>query len=192
MVRMVDNWDIIHDWMQKYGDQITRTIAGMIYDSEAAQDIAQETFIRAYNSLDNFNNKSTPYTYLCRIAYNQVIDYKRAQKRRKIREVREQRYDGTSLLDDLESRDSESHPEKNHLRNEKIAEVRAAMHALPAKFRDTAVLYYLSELGVSEIAEITNKSPGTIKSRLFRARNKLEVLLKDIQEPHDDKRVKVR
>jgi len=81
---MVDDWDIINNWMNTYGDQISRTITGMTGDSDAAQDIAQETFIRAYNSMDNFNHNSSPYTYLYRIAYNLVVDYKRTQKRRKI------------------------------------------------------------------------------------------------------------
>ncbi|NQT59251.1 MAG: sigma-70 family RNA polymerase sigma factor [Bacteroidetes bacterium] len=189
---MAGNWGIISNWMTQYGDQITRTITGMIGDSDAAQDIAQETFIRAYNSLDNFTHKSAPYTYLYRIAYNLVIDYKRVQSRKKIQEIREQRYDGTYLLDSLETIDSDFIPETKVLHNEKIAAVRKAVQFLPAKFLHPTALYYLADLGVAEIAEILNISSGTIKSRLYRARKRLEILLKDVQDHHDGVSVRVR
>jgi len=115
-----------------------------------------------------------------------VIDYKRIQKRRETREIREHRYDGTSLLDSIESNGASFNPEAQLLHNEKIAEVRHAMQSLPAKFQHPAALFYISDLAVAEISEVMNISPGTVKSRLYRARKRLEVLLKDMQEHYDE------
>ena len=88
-------------------------------------------------------------------------------------------------MDSIESNGTDFIPEANLLRNEKIAEVRHAMQSLPEKFRHPAALFYLSDLAVAEISEVMNISPGTVKSRLYRARKRLEILLKDIQEYHD-------
>lgn len=178
--QIIDKWQIIDNWMKAHGTRLTRVIAGMTGDAEAAQDIAQETFIRAYHGLDAFNGKSSPYTYLYRIAGNLVIDYKRARKRRLRRERGLETFseDGEkSLLDTIPSSDTSSHPEASAIAGEKIAEVRKALAELPEPYRQTAVFYYLADLSISEISKTIGLSEGTVKSRLFRARKSLSRLL---------------
>jgi RNA polymerase sigma-70 factor, ECF subfamily len=182
--QIIDKWQIIDNWMKAHGTRLTRVIAGMTGDAEAAQDIAQETFIRAYHGLDAFNGKSSPYTYLYRIAGNLVIDYKRAQKRRLRRERGLETFGGEgdvegeqSLLDTIPSRDASSHPEASAIAGEQIAEVRKALAELPEPYQQTAVFYYLADLSISEISKTIGLSEGTVKSRLFRARKSLSRLL---------------
>ena len=132
-------------------------------EREEAKDLLQETFLGLYQSLPNFKGKSGIYTYAYRILLN--LHHKRLRKKRKITisfaEGVKITYPGLPSA-------AESFAEK-----EKKERVRAGIARLPALFQEIIVLRYLEELSYQEIAEILKVNEGTVKSRLFKAKNLL-------------------
>ena len=130
---------------------------------EETKDLLQETFLGLYQNLPNFKGKSGIYTYAYRILLN--LHHKRLRKKRKITisltEGVKITYPGLPSA-------AESFAEK-----EKKEGIRAGIARLPALFQEVIVLRYLEELSYHEIAEMLKVNEGTIKSRLFKAKNLL-------------------
>ena len=161
----------------KYQRRVERLVGRMVRDVDLVQDIAQETFIRAYRALPNFRGESAFYTWLYRIAVNKSIDHLRSKKRKKRFAFL------TSLFHDSGEPISDAgdfvHPGVVAENREKAAMLYKAIEKLPETQR---VAYLLSETGglsYAEISEITGSSVSSIESLLFRARKNLRSILAD-------------
>ena len=152
----------------KYRTRIFNMICGMVGNETDAWDLAQEGFLKAWRSVDRFQGRSSFYTWLYRIMMNVTIDSLR--RRCHQREV--------ELNDAIPSRLSD--PGVNCQRAEIREQVYGALAQLTPEHRAVIVLKEIEDLQYHEIAEILNLSIGTVMSRLFYGRKKLQAILRPI------------
>jgi RNA polymerase sigma-70 factor (ECF subfamily) len=173
----------------KYQRRIQRLIGRMVRDVDLVEDIAQETFIRAYRALAQFRGEAQFYTWLYRIAVNtakkSLMDLKRNPT------VSENFFkfgedDETSQLEnDLIS----SETPDAVLASKEIAEIiNAAMDALPEELRQAITLREIEGLSYEEISEAMSCPIGTVRSRIFRAREAISEKVKPLLENQSGKR----
>jgi RNA polymerase sigma-70 factor (ECF subfamily) len=157
----------------KYQRRIERLIGRMVRDVDLIQDIAQETFIRAYRALPQFRGESAFYTWLYRIAVNTAKKALVELKRDPL--ISEAAFAGSSEDGDETSRvenelsDRET-PEAVMASKEIAATVNAAIDALSEDLRQAITLREIEGLSYEEIADVMNCPIGTVRSRIFRAR----------------------
>jgi RNA polymerase sigma-70 factor (ECF subfamily) len=174
----------------KYQRRIERLIARMVRDTALVEDIAQETFIRAYRALPQFRGESAFYTWLYRIAVNSA---KKALGDIKRDPVITEAAFALSDDDDETSRfatelsDGET-PESLLASKEIAATVNAAIGALSEDLRQAITLREIEGLSYEEIAEAMNCPIGTVRSRIFRAREAIAERLRPHIEAKDGKR----
>ena len=173
----------------KYQRRIQRLIGRMVRDVDLVEDIAQETFIRAYRALAQFRGDAQFYTWLYRIAVNTakkaLMDLKRNPT------VSENFFksgddDETSFL---ENELISSETPDAVLASKEIAEmVNAAMEALPEELRQAITLREIEGLSYEEISDAMNCPIGTVRSRIFRAREAISEKVKPLLENQSGKR----
>jgi RNA polymerase sigma-70 factor (ECF subfamily) len=172
-----------------YSERLYSHIARLVHDPIEAEDIAQEAFIRAFKNLPGFRGASTFQTWLYRIAGNVAIDSARRRKRRGSISSLDTPLDteGGSVAREPEDRD-EPGPECSLEVDELRRQVQQAIGKLSPKLRRVIVLYELQGLSYEEITVLDGCPLGTVKSRLFNARNSLKVIIQETQrrrEEHD-------
>jgi RNA polymerase sigma-70 factor, ECF subfamily len=154
----------------RYKGKVFNYISRMVPSGGDAEDLTQETFIRAYLSIRSFQSRASLNTWLFRIATNLCIDHSRKQKTH---------IQASSLSQTLESDDAEIERDipdcafdpQRLLMNQELGKVMdAALYELPEKLRTVVLLYDMEGLSYEEIAAIVNCPLGTVKSRLFNAR----------------------
>ena len=175
----------------KYQRRIERLIARMVRDVDLVQDIAQESFIRAYRALPQFRGDSAFYTWLYRIAVNTakkaLVDLKRDPL------VTESARAGMNDDDDETSRvereltDGET-PEAVLASKEIAHAVNAAIEALSEDLRQAITLREIEGLSYEEIAELMNCPIGTVRSRIFRARESIAQRLRPLLDTREGER----
>jgi len=174
----------------KYQRRIERLIGRMVRDVDLVQDIAQETFIRAYRALPKFRGESAFYTWLYRIAVNTakkaLVDLKRDPLVTQAAMVNHDDGDETSRVEN-ELTDGET-PESLLASKEVAAAVNAAIDALSEDLRQAIVLREIEGLSYEEIAAVMNCPIGTVRSRIFRARESIAVRLRPLLGTRDDER----
>jgi RNA polymerase sigma-70 factor (ECF subfamily) len=157
----------------RHQNRLYNTVLRLVDRPEDAQDVVQDAFLSAYQSLASFNGRSEFFTWLYRIAFNTAISLKR--KRRVLLRLESHR-DGESGLEPLE--DSElARPERDLERSEEQQRVQRALSRLSPDHRAVLVLKDLDDQKYETIAEILQVPVGTIRSRLHRARLELRSLL---------------
>ncbi len=165
----------------KYQQKVINLISRYVRDSSEAQDVAQEAFIKAYRALPRFRGDSAFYTWLYRIAINTAKNHIVSQSRRPPSngveaEVAEQLDAGVRL--------QEHATPENFLLEEEIAQtVRQAIDDLPDDLRTAITLRELEGLSYEEIANTMSCPVGTVRSRIFRAREAIDAKLKPLLEP---------
>ena len=161
--------------VNRYKDRIYSYVSRMLHDPIEAEDIAQETFVRAFQSLPHFRGASSLQTWLYRIASNLVIDSVRRQKRREDNALS---LDAPVDTDDgdmqRELADERRGPAELAESSVIQEEVRSAVARISPKLRPVLVMYDLQGMSYQEIAEILGCPLGTVKSRLFNARAQLK------------------
>jgi RNA polymerase sigma-70 factor, ECF subfamily len=152
--------------VRRYQRPITAYVFRMVGDYDAALDVTQEVFIKVYNSLEKYSPEYKFSTWLYRIAHNAAVDHLR---RNSVipQSIEAENIDGTYELQ-IESRGPT--PEENHERSEWRAEIETVVRCLPPAYRDLILLRHSRDLSYDEIAEVTGLPLGTVKNRLFRAR----------------------
>jgi len=161
----------------RYKDPVINYINMMIGNYDIAADLAQETFLRVYQNIGRYNSLYRFSTWIYRIATNLAIDEIRYRKRRGqvfYRNVWENQGDGAAEEREFALRDSGRNPGEEVLRKESGQVIGDAIRSLPPKYRTAFVMKEVQELSYDEIASILKTSPGTIKSRLHRARELLQ------------------
>ncbi|MDT7834519.1 RNA polymerase sigma factor RpoE [Aquabacterium sp. OR-4] len=175
----------------KYQRRIERLIARMVRDTDLVQDIAQETFIRAYRAMPQFRGESAFYTWLYRIAVNTAK--KALVELRRDPVLTESAMAGAHDDDDETSRGA---PELSNgetpealLASKEIAQtVNAAIEALSEDLRQAITLREIEGLSYEEIAALMNCPIGTVRSRIFRARESIAQRLRPLLGTRDGER----
>lgn len=171
----------------KYQRKLVRLLSRFIRDPTEVEDVAQEAFIKAYRALPSFRGDSAFYTWLYRIGINTAKNYLVAMGRR------------APTVSETESADSEGSEEsgqvpdyntpENELMSRQIAEtVNRAVEELPEELRTAITLRELEGLSYEEIASIMNCPIGTVRSRIFRAREAIAEKLRPQLETRKDRR----
>ena len=156
----------------KYQHKIFGLISRYIRDADEVQDVAQEAFIKAYNALPRFRGDSAFYTWLYRIAINTAKNHLVSKSRRPPGQDVEvddaEYYDGGGALREIEN------PENALFGAELKAVVEAAIAALPDDLRTAVTLREFDGLSYEDIAEVMECPVGTVRSRIFRAREAID------------------
>ncbi len=174
----------------KYQRRIERLIGRMVRDVDLVEDIAQETFIRAYRALHQFRGDAQFYTWLYRIAVNTakkaLVDMRRNPviSENALRSGSED--DETSVLD--RELTSDETPETVLAAKEIAQTVNAAMEALPDDLRQAITLREIEGMSYEEISEAMDCPIGTVRSRIFRAREAISAKVKPMLENRSGKR----
>jgi RNA polymerase sigma-70 factor (ECF subfamily) len=150
-----------------FEERITSVVAGMLRDRDAVEDVVQETFVKAFYRIASFQGDSGLYTWLYRVAVNLAKDHVKRHARRPAVALDESGAQGASLAG------TETPALERVEQRERRLAVRAAIAALPPKFRAVLVLREIEGLRYDEIAAVLAISQGTVESRLFRARRRL-------------------
>ena len=174
----------------KYERRIQRLVGRMVRDVDLVEDIAQETFIRAYRALHQFRGDAQFYTWLYRIAVNtakkSLMDMKRNPviTESALRSGADE--DETSVMENELT--SEETPETVLAAKEIAAAVNVAMEALPEDLRQAVTLREIEGLSYEDIAEVMGCPIGTVRSRIFRAREAISAKVKPLLSNQTGKR----
>lgn len=162
---------------RKYKNLISTLIARMIKQTDDIEDLTQETFIKAFQFLDRFDNQFSFSTWLFKIASNNCIDYLR-KKKLKTFSIDKQ----MDAVDDemyFEIPDTDLMPDKKIVERERKQIIEEAIASLPEKYRRVILLRHFEMKEYEEIAEELNLPLGTVKAHIFRARELLNKFLKN-------------
>lgn len=167
-------------------ESLVRHFEGMVYSfalqslrrREDAEDATQEVFLKLWRTLGTWRDEASVKTYIMRIARNTVIDMIRRRNSHPTDSLTVEDDDDNDRQLDIADTDTTSNPAADYARREQIEEVRRAIDELDADHRELIILRDINGLSYDEIAEATGLYPGTVKSRLSRAREKLKNILK--------------
>lgn len=180
LVRRAQNNDLAayDELIRRYQERIYGTVYNMTSNHEDANDLVQETFIKAHRALKTFKGDSSFFTWLYRIAVNKTINYLKQRKNRT----------GISLNDldfnaendpDLVALVSDKTPQRDAGLSELQEKLNEAMMKLSEQHRLVVTLHDVQGLAHDEIAKIMDCNAGTVRSRLFYARQQLQAYLSD-------------
>ena len=173
----------------KYERRIQRLIGRMVRDVDLVEDIAQETFIRAYRALAQFRGEAQFYTWLYRIAVNTAKKALMDLKRNPTVSENSFKSDDDDETSPLENELTSSETPESLLAGKEIAQmVNTAMEALPEELRQAITLREIEGLSYEEISEAMNCPIGTVRSRIFRAREAISARIKPLLENQSGKR----
>ena len=158
----------------KYQDRLYTHIYGRVKDAETAEDLTQETWLRAFRAISSFRGDSAFYSYLYRIAENVCIDYFRKQKHRDTEPLH--------LINENRITETDPCPSRGVERAELRELLQTGLTALTPIRRRVFLLYYHHELPIKTIAAEIGRSEGTIKSHLRNARLQLQECLMPYME----------
>ncbi|BBJ22150.1 RNA polymerase sigma factor RpoE [Candidatus Nitrotoga sp. AM1P] len=171
----------------KYQRRLARLISRFVRDSVEVEDVTQDAFIKAYRALPTFRGESAFYTWLYRIGINTAKNHLQTLKRRA---------PTTTLFDAEESEGFEdagllhevSTPENELMSKQVVDVVNSSLNALPDDLRTALTLREIEELSYEEIAAAMNCPVGTVRSRIFRAREAIATNLRPLLGTSKDKR----
>ena len=170
--------------VRKYQHKIVSVIGRYVSDWSEAQDVSQEAFLRAYRAIQAFRGDSAFYTWMYRIAINTAKNYLVSQGRRPptddIPIDDAVIHEGSLRLRDMAT------PEREMMRQEIEQTVFSTVEALPEELRVAITLREVDGLSYEEIAETMNCPIGTVRSRIFRAREAIDTQLRPLLSDRDD------
>ena len=164
--------------IQRYQARLYSTIYHMTSNHEDANDLAQETFIKAHSALKNFKGDSSFYTWVYRIAVNKTINFLKQRKSRQAMSLNDLDFN-VENDPDLVALISDKTPRRDLALVELQEKLNAAMQKLSDVHRLVVTLHDVQDLSHEEIADIMECNVGTVRSRLFYARQQLQALLSD-------------
>lgn len=171
----------------KYQRKLGRLLSRFIRDPAEVEDVTQEAFIKAYRALPSFRGDSAFYTWLYRIGINTAKNYLVSQSRRAPTTTEFDADEAETFEDGDQLRDINT-PESVLLSKQIGETVNAAMDALPEELRVAIVLREIEGLSYEEIAQIMNCPIGTVRSRIFRAREAVAAKLRPLLDTAPDRR----
>ncbi len=171
----------------KYQRKIFRLLSRLIRDPAEIEDVAQEAFIKAYRALPNFRGESAFYTWLYRIAINTAKNHLVAQGRRAPTST-ETEVEDAENFDDADALRDVNTPDAVMLSRQVGEAVNRAIEKLPEDLRTAIVLREIEGLSYEEIAESMGCPIGTVRSRIFRAREAIAAELRPLLDTSKDRR----
>jgi len=173
--------------VEKYQRKLARLLSRLIRDPGEVEDVTQEAFVKAYRALPSFRGESAFYTWLYRIGINTAKNYLVAMGRRaptstEVEAEEAEGYEGGEQLRDINT------PESLLLSKEIAGTVNAAIEDLPEELRSAIQLRELEGMSYEEIAKLMDCPIGTVRSRIFRAREAIAEKLKPLLDAAKDKR----
>ena len=171
----------------KYQRKIQRLLSRMIRDQSDIDDVMQEVFIKAYRALPQFRGDSAFYTWLYRIAINTARNWMSSQGRRPSAPGLNQTEDGETFneIDNL----TDNNTPESALASQEIANtVNSVIEQLPSELQTAIVLREIDGLSYEEIAQTMNCPIGTVRSRIFRAREAIAAKLRPLLDTYGDRR----
>jgi len=157
--------------VHKYQRKVMRLLSRMVGDAAEVEDVAQETFIKAWRSLPQFRGDSSFYSWLYRIAINSARTWQGANMRRRpIAQADEAGSDTDGTFRHSDSLTDISTPPAQLASRQLAQAVQTALHGLPEDWRTALLLRETEGMAYTEIAELMNCPVGTVRSRIFRAR----------------------
>jgi len=171
----------------KYQRKLGRLISRFVRDPGDAQDVTQDAFIKAYRALPGFRGESAFYTWLYRIGINTAKNHLLSNKRRPPTSTYfdaedSESFEEASLLQEI------STPENELMSKQVVEVVQASLQQLPEDLRSALTLREIEGLSYEEIASVMNCPVGTVRSRIFRAREAVAENLRPLLETSKDKR----
>lgn len=166
--------------VRKYQHKVAKLVGRYVRDHAEAEDVTQEAFIKAYRALRGFRGDSAFYTWLYRIAVNTAKNYLESRGRRPMSLDLE--LEGLETLDGSDGLREQATPERQLLTGEIAATIQQVLDLLPADLRMAITLREVEGLSYEEIAEIMDCPIGTVRSRIFRAREAVDKELKPLLE----------
>jgi RNA polymerase sigma-70 factor (ECF subfamily) len=173
--------------MLKYQRKILRLLSRFVRDPGEVEDVAQEAFIKAYRALPQFRGESAFYTWLYRIAINTAKNHLVASNRRPSSPSEYENEDGETF-DETDNLSDINTPESMMASREIAETVNMAIEALPEELRTAIVLREIEGMSYEDIAQSMNCPIGTVRSRIFRAREAIALRLRPLLDTQDDKR----
>jgi len=169
--------------LRKYRTPLVNFLYRMVRDSAAAEDLAQEVFLRVYRARKDYLPSAKFTTWMFRIATNLALNAKRDGRYRQLEVPVDQPADSETDLPALEIADTQPTVEHELITRDRAAMIRRAVEALPEKQRVAVLLHKYQEMDYDDIAKVLNCSESALKSLLFRAYQTLRVELAPLVEP---------
>jgi RNA polymerase sigma-70 factor, ECF subfamily len=176
--------------VERYQRKVYSVALGMLRDREEARDVAQEAFAKVYKYLDHFKGDSSFYTWLYRITVNITIDILRRRGATKAEHVE---FDENVQLDTPEANIGAlgsrlgTNPQKSLLRKELAEKIEEALQEVPEKHRAILLLREIEGMSYEDLARTLGIPKGTVMSRLFHARAKVQQILSDYMKLDESK-----
>lgn len=171
----------------KYQRKIMRLVSRMVRDQAEIEDVTQEAFIKAYRALPQFRGESAFYTWLYRIAINTARNWLASNQRRPSSPSEFQNEEGETF-NETDNLTDNNNPE-SELASREIAEtVNATIESLPEDLRTAIVLREIEGMSYEDIAQTMNCPIGTVRSRIFRAREAIAAKLRPLLDQRGDRR----
>jgi RNA polymerase sigma-70 factor (ECF subfamily) len=171
----------------KYQRKLLRLVMRLVRDHAEAEDVTQEAFIKAYRALPGFRGESAFYTWLYRIGVNTAKNWLVANGRR-MPTVTDIAGDDSDGIDDGGLLRDDETPDRVMMSKQIAATVNAAMAALPEDLRTAIALREIDGLSYEEIAQVMDCPIGTVRSRIFRARDAIAAKLRPLLDTSPDRR----
>jgi RNA polymerase sigma-70 factor (ECF subfamily) len=171
----------------KHQRKIMRLLSRMIRDPGEIEDVAQEAFIKAYRALPQFRGDSAFYTWLYRIAINTARNWLAQNNRRPSTPSAQENEDGETF-DATDNLTDSSNPESEMASRQIADTVNKAMNDLPEDLRNAIVMREIDGMSYEDIAESMNCPIGTVRSRIFRAREAIATRLRPLLGDTGDRR----
>ena len=162
--------------VEKYKHMVFTLTIRIVKNREEAEEVSQDTFVKAFKNLEKFKGESKFSTWVYKIAYYASLDVVKRNKR----------FSKTENIDDLNDRELDNVQDALSYLHDKERKkvIKEALLKLNEDEQTILMLYYFEELPVKEISKVVNLSEDNIKIRLFRARKKLATILKHVIEPN--------
>ena len=167
--------------VEKYQRRLTRLLSRMVRDQSEIEDIVQDSFIKAYRAINNFRGDSAFYTWLYRIGINTAKNYlvKLGKRPKAMNDVEIEDIENFEDAQDLRNLET---PESSMMSSQIIISVNQTIESLPDELKEAISLREMDGLSYEEISDLMNCPIGTVRSRIFRAREVIAEKLKPLIE----------
>lgn len=162
--------------MSLYWSSIEKTLSLKLVSKEDIEDLTIETFSKAFDKLDSYDNSYAFSTWIKAIANNTLIDFYRKKNQKTISIDQKKKNEDSNNIDVV---DSSLDPENHLIRKQKNKHISGMVHRLKPHYRELIILRYLDEMSYNEISKKLNMPIGSVKAKLFRARDLLMQILKN-------------
>ena len=166
--------------VRKYQHKVAKLVSRYVRDRREVEDVTQEALIKAYRAIGGFRGESAFYTWLYRIAVNTAKNYLESQSRRPPGSDME--IEGAELIESGAGLRDQATPERQMLTNEIASTVHRVLEHLPPDLRTAITLREIEGMSYEEIAEVMDCPIGTVRSRIFRAREAIDQELRPLLE----------